>query len=790
MRKRLTPILIAALLLSLLQGCTQNGGNPDTSGVTQSTVSNAAASTEATGQTVPDMEPASLELSEVMADNTRLSLGCEQDWIELYNPEDTPVSLDSYALTDDPDLPDALPLTGMSIPAGGYLRVILEDLGPFTLSETGETVYLTCNGLVLSQLSFPASENGESFDATGACSFPTPGYANTEEGYLNYLEDAGLPELIISEVMAANGSYYSINYFYHYDLVEILNTSDRPIELKDYYLTDDRYSTNRYCFPDVALNPGEYYVILCSGDPSLGQQHAPFSLTAGETVYLAKQGACVDALAIPADLQYNESYGRSGVIPCYLEKPTPGRANTDGSLTGINAPTADVTPGLYDEAVTVSLEGDGTIYYTTSGARPTTSSAVYTGPVTVDGITTLRAICVKDGRQSPVANFAYVIGQEHTLPVLVVSIPDSGLWGEEGLHTDVEADYEQEAVVTLFEDGEAKFSVPCGLCLHGNDSRFGPKKNYQLRFRAKYGVSKLNYRLFENRDIDEFDSLLLKGGSEDWGASMIRDELATSIADGTTTLYIQAMKPVVVYLAGEYWGVHHLRERLSSDYVASHMNVSPESVDILFSSYGYAQDGSTDDFQALKAYVSTHNMTTNENYAYLCQQIDVTSLMDWYICRTYMEDTDIANIRRCRSSEGDGKWHWMYFDLDWSFYSRDRKPVSGILEIDGGDKLLIQSVLASEAGQDAFLKRYAYLMSTVLNEEFITGRIDEIVASIEPEMARDRDRWYRSMESWTACVQQLRDFTVNRKKIILNDIQNYFALSDSQMDYYFGALSE
>ena len=344
--------------------------------------------------------------------------------------------------------------------------------------------------------------------------------------------------------------------------------------------------------------------------------------------------------------------------------------------------------------------------------------------------------------------------------------------------------------MTLFEDRQEKFNIPCGLTLHGNDSRFGAKKNYQLRFRAEYGASKLNYRLFDSRDIDEFNSLLLKGGSEDWGTAMLRDELATSIADGTTTLYTQAMKPVVVYLAGEYWGVHHLRERFSNDYVASHMNVSPESVDILYSSFGYAQDGTTEDFDAIKTYVLLNNMTTNENYAYLCEQIDVVSLMDWYICRTYMEDTDTANIRRCRSIEGDGKWHWMYFDLDWSFYSRDSKPVTGIIESADGDYRLIHALLASEAGQDAFLKRYAYLMETVLNEEFINNRIDEILAPILSEMPRDRDRWGRSMEYWHSCVQQLRDFTVGREKIIINDLKNYFSLSDGQIEYYFGSLMD
>ena len=785
--KRIFPLLLTALLLSLLPGCSNELPPADVTTPPETT----AVTTPIPEATAPtECYIAPLQISEVMPDNALLILGCEQDWVELHNPENAPVSLDGYALTDDLNRPGALPLTGLTIPAEGYLTVILEDGGPLGLSELGETLYLTYGDETISELPFSAAEKGKSFDSDGICDFPTPGYANTEEGYITYINNTSLPELVISEVMAANGSYYAVNYFDHYDLIEVLNTSDQPLNLSDYYLCDDRYSTNRYYFPELTLEPGEYYVVLCSGDPSLGQRHAAFGLAPGDTVYLAKQGTYIDALSIPADLQYNESYGRFENLPVYLSNPTPGKANTDGSLTGIAPPTADIAPGLYGEAVTVTLQGDGTIYYTTSGARPTTRSMEYTGPVTIDGVTTLRAICVQEGRISPVVNFTYVIDQEHDLPVLVISLPETSIWGPEGLHTDIDAGYEYEAVMTLFEDRQEKFNIPCGLTLHGNDSRFGAKKNYQLRFRAEYGASKLNYRLFDSRDIDEFNSLLLKGGSEDWGTAMLRDELATSIADGTTTLYTQAMKPVVVYLAGEYWGVHHLRERFSSDYVASHMNVSSESVDILYSSFGYAQDGTTEDFDAIKTYVLLNNMTTNENYAYLCEQIDVVSLMDWYICRTYMEDTDTANIRRCRSIEGDGKWHWMYFDLDWSFYSRDSKPVTGIIESADGDYRLIHALLASEAGQDAFLKRYAYLMETVLNEEFINNRIDEILAPILSEMPRDRDRWGRSMEYWHSCVQQLRDFTVGREKIIINDLKNYFSLSDGQIEYYFGSLMD
>ena len=783
MKRILILFCIAAMLLSLLCACGPNTESPSEPSTDPAKTGQDVCVSEVVEEAAP------LVITEVMPDNRNLVLGLEQDWVELYNPEETPVSLDGYALTDDLSKPAALPLAGKQIPAEGYLIVTLEDGGPLGLSETGETIYLTYRKNAISSLTFGAAQGGASFDPEGVCPFPTPGYANTEEGYYAYLDSQPLPELTINEVMSANGAYYPAGGVY-YDLVEVRNTSGQDIPLKNYYLTDKWDGDDRYYFPDITLAPGELYVVLCSGNAAAGGKHAPFSLAPGDTVYLAKNGVYVDTLSIPADLQYNESYGRSGNTPVYLSKPTPGADNTEGYLTGIAAPAASLAPGQYDEPVSISLTGSGTIYYTTNGSRPTTGSRVYTAPITVDGVTTIRAISVDGSRKSPVANFTYVIGKEHDLPIVVVSIPQSSLSGDYGLHTFYLRNYEYEAVMTLFENGEEQFTIPFGLALHGNDSRRGKKKNYKVRFRAEYGASKLNYHLFDNRDIDEFNSLLLKGGSEDWHTAMMRDELATSIADGTTALYTQAMKPVVLYLGGEYWGIYYFRERFSQDYVASHMNVSPQSADIAYSSAGATDAGTVRDYHIVRRNVRSMDMSTNESFAYLCQNVDINSLMDWYICRTYMVDEDLGNIRRFRSKEADGKWHWMYFDLDWSFYIRVRNPVSRIISMPGGEHQLIQAVLKSEAGRDAFLKRYAYLMDTVLNEEFIIARIDAIAAAIESEIPADRARWFMSVSAWERNVERLRKFARQQEQIVLNDLKDYFSLSSSQMEYYFGCLDD
>ncbi len=739
--------------------------------------------------TQPNVNIVTPVINEVMSDNRNLVMGHNLDWVELYNQNETQVSLDGLFLTDDSKQLTAFDLSGQTIAPKGYLAVVLPTSAPFHLSSDGETVYLTDSKQILSQLTFGISQEGASFDQQGVCAYPTPGFENTEAGYNAYLAALPTPDLIINEILASNTKHYPQKGQF-YDMVEIKNNSNAAIDLAGYTLSDKRKEPDRYAFPSVTLQAGELFVVYCSGDASLGQHYAGFKISAAnaETVYLAKEGVIIDQVALPNDLAENESYGRSQDGFLYYSAPTFGKENQGGHAEGMATPAANVPSGLYKKAQTVTLSGNGTIYYTTDGSRPTTSSKVYSSPIRVDGVTTIRTFCKDGDRQSAIGAYTYVINQQHDLPVVTVSIPKAKLTGKKkGILNHIKQTYEYECQVTLLEDGQEKFSVPCGFRLHGNGSRECPKQNFQLRFRSKYGVSKLNYKLFENREFDQYNSLLLKGGSEDWDKAVMRDELATLTAEGTTALYTQAYKPVVLYLGGEYWGIYYLRERFSDDYVASHLQVPEESVDLLFTSGGYAQSGSAADFSALKNYVTTHDMTKDKHYQYLCDRIDVNSLMDWYICRSFMGDKDLANIRRFRSTEGDGKWRWMYFDLDWAFVVTGDNPVSGIVTDYNGEPILMQALLKHKKGKDAFLKRYAHLLETTLNETYMNGIIDRIVTDIESEIPKDRARWNRSVSGWETEVQRLRDYVGGntRRNRVLKDLQSYFSLTDQQMKQYF-----
>jgi hypothetical protein len=85
-------------------------------------------------------------------------------------------------------------------------------------------------------------------------------------------------------------------------------------------------------------------------------------------------------------------------------------------------PVLSVAAGSYTTAQSVSITdatASATIYYTTNGTMPTSSSTVYSGPIAVPVSETVEAIAVASGSaNSGVANAAYVIEVPAAAPVL------------------------------------------------------------------------------------------------------------------------------------------------------------------------------------------------------------------------------------------------------------------------------------------------------------------------------------------------------------------------------------
>ena len=139
-------------------------------------------------------------LNELMADNTSTYAdpqGEYDDWVELRNLTDQPVSLAGQYLSDEPNNPRKWQFpAGTSIPANGYLIVwadedstVTPDLhASFKLSRSGEQIYYTDtdahNNTILDTISFGSQTTDQSYGRTAADAdvwqimIPTPGAAN------------------------------------------------------------------------------------------------------------------------------------------------------------------------------------------------------------------------------------------------------------------------------------------------------------------------------------------------------------------------------------------------------------------------------------------------------------------------------------------------------------------------------------------------------------------------------------------------------------------------------------
>ena len=85
----------------------------------------------------------------------------------------------------------------------------------------------------------------------------------------------------------------------------------------------------------------------------------------------------------------------------------------------VSAPTASPGPGSYSNTQSVTLScatAGATIRYTTNGTAPTTTSPVYSGPITVSATTTIKAQAFKSGyANSDVGTFTYTVASQYTI---------------------------------------------------------------------------------------------------------------------------------------------------------------------------------------------------------------------------------------------------------------------------------------------------------------------------------------------------------------------------------------
>ncbi len=192
------------------------------------------------------------------------------------------------------------------------------------------------------------------------------------------------------------------------DWIELYNTTDEAVSLKGWHLSDKSGNLTKWTFPDVSLQPKAFMVVYASGkDRAVAGKplHTNFNMSSdGETIYLSDANGNLihktDSISMPCNAS-------RGLFPdgsdkwFFFAEPTPDSANTTKTYATSKTSTVDIEPrgGVFTSAVTVTLKSGGNtpIYYTLDCTVPTAAdSLLYTGPITIDSTTVVRAITFDD----------------------------------------------------------------------------------------------------------------------------------------------------------------------------------------------------------------------------------------------------------------------------------------------------------------------------------------------------------------------------------------------------------
>ena len=757
-------VLLLAVLISLW-GC----GRQSSSGESPAAEGSGAAASAQNEAEAPAAAPdpyaaARLRISEVMVKNRAAAAdenGSFPDWVELENAGTESLSLSGWSISDgNPEHMQALP--DVSLAPGEFLVVFCREFG---LSGDEPLALYDPDGGVRDELTVSATEADRSYalqtDGTfSETSWYSPGFANEKAGYDRFCATLGIPSgLSLNEIRVSNPPTTDGSDVLP-DWVELKNNSGEAVDLAGYTLTDKLGKPKKWSFPSRILQPGELAVFTCDGDTEASESNTGFSLNAeAEQLYLFDaSGTLVDYVSlhdIPRDGSMGRVAGEAGFF--YFAEATRGMQNGTGCRRVSDMPVCLTAEGAYDgvSQVSVALQGNGSVYYTLDCTLPSTLSTAYTGPVTLTETGVIRAVSVEDGAlPSRPATFSFFLNEGHVLPVLSLVTEEAYTFQE--MFRLGEKAPSIPANLALYENGETRFSHECELDIKGWTSLSLNKKSLGVTFKGRYGGNLKNCDLFGN-GITEYHSLAIRAG-QDYTFSVFRNELLQDLClEGSENLYTQESKYSILYVNGAYYGVYCLKEDFSDLYYASHAGVSEDSVE----GFRAPSEWYSEYNQLVQQFGQTADMTDPENYEKVTSQINMDSLIDWFLFESWCANSDtVGNMRVYRSPENGNLWEYAFYDLDWGLWSWDYNFRLLLADVgNGGPEMpwFLRNLLNNDDFRDRVLTRYAELIGTVFADDYVLAKIDEYEALLEPELPRDRERWFLTMDSWHEWVDSMRD---------------------------------
>ncbi|OJV38047.1 MAG: hypothetical protein BGO29_08760 [Bacteroidales bacterium 36-12] len=612
-------------------------------------------------------------------------------------------------------------------------------------------------------------------------------------------------QIKINEIMSNNVSAVIDNSYNYSMWVEVFNSSaSETINIRDYYFTDDLSDINKWRPPIVRIAPGGFAVLWFEREDKIN--HANFKLNpeGGKLYLINKSGEVADMVEYPAQHR-NTSFGRiqDGANEwVYFSEYSNGASNNGKKWSATQCSTPKfITPGgFYKSGFTCKFETPATgetIYFTTDGREPNTTSSKYNAQtgINITKTSIVRAICLSNQKlPGQIASATYFINERtFNLPVSsiitdnknltdnTIGIYVKGTNGIPGNGTNEAVNWNQDwsrpANYELFDvNGNSCLNQELDIAISGGWSRtINPQKSLKISPRKKFGDNRLRYDIFwASKPNRKYKDIQIRNSGNDFANTMMRDGFMQTLVANRMNIDYLAYQPAVCFMNGQYYGIQNLRERSNKDYLYSNYDLDEEDF--------YLLDHTTvskEPFTSLVNYVRNNDITNTEIYNSALSMVDVENLIDYYIAQMFFNNTDWPhNNLKTWKKKDNGQWRWILYDTDFGFNlhgenQHNDNTVTHVQNASDPSSVVFKRLMLNPIFKSKFLDRVCIHISSTFETNRVNNIMDSLANAIRKEFVYHKQRWGGN-NNFEFEINKMKQFSLHRPNSFFTFITNQY----------------
>jgi len=542
--------------------------------------------------------------------------------------------------------------------------------------------------------------------------------------------------------------------------------------------------------------------------------HTNFGLDAdGETVYLFDPNNVIEDslhIACPAMDCSVGIFPNGNGIPVIFQNPTTGNMNeANGICTGqALVPLFSINSGIYNTMQWLTIYDVNNpvaeIHYTTNGNVPTYDDPIYTEPIPIFQSTCVRARAfVPNQLPSDLATGNFLINVNHTTPIVCVVTDNNNLYGDLGIFDHWDQDWEKYAFMEYFDSTAQHsfvFNRHSAMQIDGGwgGSRYHPQHSFRLEMAkpALQGAPVLLPLIPHASERAYYSSLYFRNGSNQYLTLPYKDASQVEMMTRASNGYYSAMRPVTVYLNGQYFGLYEMREKLNEEYFDFKENHSDSSAQVLSLSAWYnsilrGNPGNPGEYYDNVNTLLALDVNADNYWSQADSIIDLQYYTDYIIGETWMGNADWPqnNIKIYQSDSTDNRWRFATIDLELCLAPNGWTDCnfSGVDYINGigyGNPFTSAWYHSMQhiPYRDYFINRYADIMNTAYRPERLLDVEETFFNLWVTEMPNEYQRWGDpwNIGGWMTDFYtrhiQFQDDLLCKSDIVWDQVQNLYQL--------------